>query len=351
MASLDFRTERLNFNKFYDNNITHLESTKNTFLSIVSSILADEGFEVHSIVGRVKDKNECIKKFIAKYQNTLEGEQIPYEISKYINDLIGLRIVMLYESDINKVGDVLQKEFTLLEKTDKSKLLEEEDNIFGYKGLHLDVKMSEPRASMREYQSCAGFSFEIQVRTIIQDAWSVLDHKIKYKKAIPKYLERRINSLAALFEIADREFLNIQIASKNEEINANSSLNSHENINSFTFYRLLKETMPDLVIAENRLDECVDYILSYGDLSYDECKAYICKSLELVQQFFASLWEKIGESHDIDAFAYMPYILYSANPQKYKDLLPGFTSKGFNDWCAKNSHQLVNQDIPDCLSD
>jgi putative GTP pyrophosphokinase len=44
------------------------------------------------------------------------------------------------------------------------------------------------------------------MRTIIQDSWSVLDHKIKYKKAIPGQLKRRINVLSALFELADREF-------------------------------------------------------------------------------------------------------------------------------------------------
>ncbi len=338
MASLDFRTERLNFIKFYEGNIQHIENAKNTFLSIISSILADEGFEVHSIVGRVKDKNECLKKFAAKYQKVLEDEQTPYEISKYINDLIGLRIVMLYESDINKVGDILQKEFTLLEKTDKSKLLEEEDNVFGYKGLHLDMKMAEPRASMREYQAYADFPFEIQVRTIIQDAWSVLDHKIKYKKAIPKYLERRINSLAALFEIADREFLDIQLSSKNEENNAKSSLNTHENINSFTFYRLLEETLPDLPIPENRLGEYVDYILSYGDLSYDEFKEYIVENIALVQEFFSGLWERIGENYETDAFLYIPYILYRADPHKYKGILPGFSEKGFNDWCLKSGY-------------
>ena len=49
-------------------------------------------------------------------------------------------------------------------------------------------------------------AFELQIRTIIQDSWSVLDHKIKYKKSIPGQLKRRINVLSALFELADREF-------------------------------------------------------------------------------------------------------------------------------------------------
>ncbi len=336
MASLDFRAERLNFNQYYDDNIHNIENAKNTFLSIISSILSDEGFEVHSIVGRVKNKDECIKKFTYKYKTACDNEQKAYEIRDHISDLIGLRIVMLYESDIDKVGDILQKEFTLLDKTDKRKQLENGNNVFGYKGLHLDMKMSAPRSSMREYQSYAEFPFEIQVRTIIQDAWSVLDHKIKYKKAIPKYLERRINSLSALFEIADREFLDIQKASKKEELNALSSLNTQENINAFTFRQIIDKTMSSLPISEARTGEYVDYILSFGDLKYEECKSFILKNFPPVQSFFNQLWEKIGENYIPDVFSYMPYILYLADPIKYNGIIPEYAEKGFNDWYSKN---------------
>ena len=57
-------------------------------------------------------------------------------------------------------------------------------------------------------------------RTIIQDSWSVLDHKIKYKKSIPGSLKRRINVLSALFELADREFRQIRDATAAELLQA-----------------------------------------------------------------------------------------------------------------------------------
>jgi len=63
---------------------------------------------------------------------------------------------------------------------------------------------------MREYQRYAELRFEVQIRTIIQDAWSTLDHKIKYNQSIPLDIKRRINTLAALFELADREFFSIK---------------------------------------------------------------------------------------------------------------------------------------------
>ena len=76
---------------------------------------------------------------------------------------------------------------------------------FGYKGHHLDLCINDQRATLPEYDQYRDLRFEVQVRSTIQDAWSVLDHKIKYKKSIPHSLRRQINALAALFEIADRE--------------------------------------------------------------------------------------------------------------------------------------------------
>ena len=162
------------------------------------------------VTSRVKDREECIKKFSRKYQSKLEEEETEYEIKDYITDLIGLRIVCLYEKNIKEVGDLLKEHFHLIDITDKCKLVEQTENTFGYKGLHLDLKLSEPRNEMPEYCMYKDICFEIQIRTIIQDAWSVLDHKIKYKKSIPHILKRRINSLAALFETADREFFSIR---------------------------------------------------------------------------------------------------------------------------------------------
>ena len=63
---------------------------------------------------------------------------------------------------------------------------------------------------MVEAEKFKNIRIELQIRTVIQDAWSILDHKIKYKNSIPQKLKRRINRLSALFEIADEEFLNIQ---------------------------------------------------------------------------------------------------------------------------------------------
>ena len=194
MASLDFEAEKNNFREFYNEKHETLEAAKNAFIAIINSILADD-YAISAVTGRIKDREESIKKFAIKYQSVLEENKEDYEIKDHITDLIGIRVVSLYESDVEKIKDVLAEEFEIIEITDKIKDIESKESYFGYKGLHVDLKLKDPRNTMREYSRYSEFRFEIQIRIIIQDAWSVLDHKIKYKKSIPLPLKRRINTL------------------------------------------------------------------------------------------------------------------------------------------------------------
>ncbi len=96
--------------------------------------------------------------------------------------------------------------------TNKIAQVEGTENSFGYKGLHLDLKLNSDRLNFPEYGVYGKVPFELQMRTVVQYSWIILDHKIKYKKSIPGRLKRRINTLAALFELADREFREVRDA-------------------------------------------------------------------------------------------------------------------------------------------
>lgn len=185
------------------------------FSSLITSLLRETAIEIDSVTSRVKDREDSIQKFSRKYREDLEDSGTPYEIKAYINDLIGVRLVCLYETDVNVVGDVLRKSFKVIDATDKTRVLEEQHS-FGYKGLHLDLLLEADREHLPEYRRYSAIKVEVQIRTISQDAWSTLDHKIKYKKVIPEELKRRINRLAALFELADQEFILIRDAAQVE---------------------------------------------------------------------------------------------------------------------------------------
>src|SRR6266446_3741631 len=214
MASLDFEKEKASFKEFYRLNHDVFIRAETVFRVLVRSLLsAGHHFEKAQVTSRLKDCEECITKFYRRYQGELEENKSEYEIKDYITDLIGVRITCFYESDVDVIVKHLHDNFKVAGVTDKRAAMEAERDTFGYKGVHLDLSLNEKRRSLPEYHGIATFRFEVQVRTIIQHAWSEIDHAISYKRSIPTELDRRIRTLAALFELADKEFLAIRTQS------------------------------------------------------------------------------------------------------------------------------------------
>ncbi|HEY6871958.1 MAG TPA: (p)ppGpp synthetase [Geobacteraceae bacterium] len=280
MASLDFEQEKIVFRKFYESNRKQFADARNAYIRIISSLLKrfDIG-EVTKIEGRVKDQEECIRKFHRKYQNKLEADEQPYEIKDFISDLIGIRIVCLYEDQISVVSEVLQRHFRILDVTDKIAAMESTGDSFGYKGLHMDLALNDAMASLPKYLPYLDRSFEVQIRSLIQDAWSVLDHKIKYKKSIPIDLKRRITVLSALFELADREFKEIRNATTElmqqatvapigdspddarETAGQAAAATSAKTVNAFNFLRVAGHFFRDFEFEDFKVDNFVQDIL------------------------------------------------------------------------------------------
>ncbi len=186
MPSLDFDLESREFKHFFDANYQRFEDAKNSCIDIITALAKQSEIgELTKIEGRIKDKDECIKKFHRKYQGKLEADEQPYRIQDYISDLIGIRIVCLYEDQIVRVSELLRRHFRIIDVTDKIAAVESTEDSFGYKGLHIDMSMGENLIGEEQYRPFAGLCFEVQIRSLIQDAWSVLDHKIKYKNRFP----------------------------------------------------------------------------------------------------------------------------------------------------------------------
>ncbi|MEA1052690.1 RelA/SpoT domain-containing protein [Lamprobacter modestohalophilus] len=138
MPSLDFETEKARFREFHTSHHRLLEDAKDSFVALTNALLIHTGsIAVSKIEGRVKDREECIKKFNLKYRTHLESESINYSILDHITGLIGLRVVCLYEDDIEKIEKCLSDNFDVIDRTDKISQIENTEGSFGYKGLHL----------------------------------------------------------------------------------------------------------------------------------------------------------------------------------------------------------------------
>ena len=356
MSSLDFETEKQNFRDYYNENHDLLESARNSFITLTTSLIHNaNAIPISQIDGRVKDREECIKKFNRKYRAEVETENTPYTIIDHITDLIGLRIVCLYEDDIEKIKDILCEQLEVVDITDKIALMENTESSFGYKGLHLDIKLNSVRQAMPEYSKFKDFSFEIQIRTIIQDSWSVLDHKIKYKKSIPNNLKRRINSLAALFEVADREFKEIRDATEAsiekenisvEEIAKESDQAQEEKdqpnftfakLNAFSFLKIAKHFFPDYQFEASKADGFTQEILKLKpNISRGKFNFYMRENIAKVKTY-QTYFEDQNPSEKMNPFALIRHCLYLGDKEIFSSILTKIARESFDSWLKTNS--------------
>lgn len=161
----------------------------------LSKLPSEQKVKIHSIPHRIKNIDSLITK-IRKKKIARPFDQI--------HDLVGFRVICLFLSDIEKIGKAIEAKFNVFDKDDK--INEEESKVFGYMSLHLKAKLKQP---LREEidQKIANIPFEIQVRTIAQDAWASISHYLDYKtNNISKDFERDFYALSGLFYIADTHF-------------------------------------------------------------------------------------------------------------------------------------------------
>ena len=140
------------------------------------------------ITSRVKDIDSLIKKTVRKGKNYDD-----------IHDKVGIRIVVCFKEQINALDTIIKEIFIkeLVKREDKA--AEQGEDVFGYQSIHYDIcKCIEGKE----------YFCEIQLRTICQNNWSELSHALSYKSEIdiPKEINREINALSAIFEVADNQF-------------------------------------------------------------------------------------------------------------------------------------------------
>jgi len=163
---------------------------------ILEKRVRGSGIEIASISSRAKTLNSFIEKIPRKhYESPLEE----------MTDLAGVRLVHLYAGDSAHIEKIVLEEFEVVERVDKRE--EQTPDRFGYSALHYVVRLGE-RSSGARYEDVKDLVCEIQIRTILQDAWAIIDHHLAYKheSAVPPPLRRKLSRLVAIFEDADEKF-------------------------------------------------------------------------------------------------------------------------------------------------
>jgi putative GTP pyrophosphokinase len=320
MPSLDFTKEERAFIDFYTSHIADLGRAVVFFEDLIRLALLGKG--EYLVSGRVKSMQECIRKFNRKYRAKLEESQTEYTILEFITDLIGVRVVCLYEDEIQIAVDTLQSYFSQIEVTDKIGKIKSSPDVLGYQAYHMDLELNAKRKQLEEYQKYADLKFEVQIRTVIQDAWSQIDHKIKYKKDLSPALERRINLLSGLFEIADREFIDIRDKSKtyieevkNTIVQIQSSTSNTNPLTAVELAQFLETKFPQVYTSAVGAETITREILGCLEFSIQDLINAFLEHQITVETYAAQ--RKI----QLKPFTLLRHLLFLTNPAAFRGLL------------------------------
>ncbi len=231
---------------------------------------------------RVKSFDSYYKKVLRLKPDKVESD----DTLIYLTDMMGVRMICAFLEDINFGLEQIKKMFDIKEVEVKG--AEKKFSEFGYESIHVLIRI--PNGCMPplkgKYQDLKPISdelvCEIQIRTILQDAWAEVEHELIYKTEFNPFdipLRRKLASINASLTLADitfqeirdyqnklqkaldvrrRSFYNIADNLLNEE----ASLQTTEDISRVTPY--VQGTIDDLILRaiqahnDGRLQEAVD---------------------------------------------------------------------------------------------
>jgi ppGpp synthetase/RelA/SpoT-type nucleotidyltranferase len=175
---------------------------------ILTKGISDDNIKIHSIIHRIKSVNSFLDKM---RKNNIEK---PFE---EICDIVGFRVVCLFISDLEKIRNIVLKYFDVFDEDDK--VNDTELGVFGYMSIHLKARLKKTGESLSGDEIC-NVPFEVQIRTIAQDAWASISHHLDYKgmNKIPDKLKRDFYALSGLFYVADTHFLMLNKEKINSDI-------------------------------------------------------------------------------------------------------------------------------------
>ena len=107
-------------------------------LFIANQALEDAGIKIHSISARIKTIESFLDKAKAKELR---------EPLNDIHDIVGLRIVCLFLSDIGRIGNLIRDRFLVI--AEDNKIEGADASSFGYMSLHVDVTMKKEHQGPR----------------------------------------------------------------------------------------------------------------------------------------------------------------------------------------------------------
>jgi ppGpp synthetase/RelA/SpoT-type nucleotidyltranferase len=184
------------------------EILKNISETIGTKIQADE------LKFTLKKRVKSLESLNAKKQALVDTG--PNQNQK-IKDLLGLRLIVPFLEDVERVVDIVKASFEVVDIERKSEALSYRE--FAYDSVHMEISLENQDIELPSFccQSC-----EVQIRTILQEAWAEIEHELVYKSGIEypdnQVIRKKMAALNANLVLSDMIFQEIRDNQKELEI-------------------------------------------------------------------------------------------------------------------------------------
>lgn len=158
----------------YEELLLKYNAALKTLETQIAILIQDYEFKNHynpveHVKSRIKSYDSIVNKLKSRdYDVTVEN------IENHIHDVVGLRIVCSFLSDVYAIVKLLEDSDQITVHTKKDYISNPKDR--GYSSYHLLVYVPVYLIDGVEMVEA-----EIQIRTVAMDFWASLDHKIRYK--------------------------------------------------------------------------------------------------------------------------------------------------------------------------
>jgi len=208
----------------------------------------------------IKTRIKQFPSYYRKYLHLLKADAP----QPHITDLMGVRIVCPFIEDLLLVENLVKKHFevTEVDRKEHSNTFKE----FGYEAIHLLIRIPSDIARVRGDTGCD--VAEIQIRTVLQDAWAEVEHEIFYKaefNPIDTPMKRKLAAVNASLTLADSIFQEIRDYQK--------KLNGQLGRRKKTFHRKIEESIDSMLLLDEPAEDISQpevITVDLGSLSIDD---------------------------------------------------------------------------------
>ncbi len=156
---------------------------------------------------RVKSFNSYYRKVLrVKPDEAVQGDHLVT-----LTDMMGIRIICAFLEDLSEVEKQVCANFDVKEVEHKGAA--QNFREFGYESVHILIAIPDNCIEASQLRIPPDTVCEIQIRTILQDAWAEVEHELVYKSEFTPFdmpLRRKLASMNASLSLADIIFQEIR---------------------------------------------------------------------------------------------------------------------------------------------